>query len=217
MSSLGLLGTYGSNSSSSEEETEEAEAHGPPVVLSNPFLSGNIPRTLPKPSFMQEIKDFTDKDNRATPSMASEMSVFRNPFRDREVQKKAVLERHVTMTTKQEDLKTIDGRKVCWNFRKGRCRFGHKCTFAHDSDVKTMPTPTKEPTPIESVAQNATSQAPASVKEPMTNYDEGAVITGEDSQGIGKRKKRPGLSDGLVPGKKAMKFYNKVYQNEPPP
>lgn len=27
-------------------------------------------------------------------------------------------------------------KKICWNFRKGRCRFGSKCTFAHDSDVK---------------------------------------------------------------------------------
>lgn len=214
--SLGLLGGYGSDSSSSEEEPEDsAPKTEPPVVLSNPFMSGNIPRTLPKPSFMQEIKDFTDKDNRDNPSIAGEMSVFRNPFRDREVQKKAVLERHVAMTTKQEELKTIDGRKVCWNFRKGRCRFGHKCTFAHDSDVKTTTTTTKDPTPVENVAQSAATKALASVKEPVMSYDEGAVITGEDSQGIGKRKKRPGLSDGLVPGKKAMKFYNKVYQNEP--
>ena len=38
-------------------------------------------------------------------------------------------------------------------------------------------------------------------------YDEGAVIEG----GGVKKKKRPGLSDGLVPGKKAMKFHNRVY------
>lgn len=24
---------------------------------------------------------------------------------------------------------------MCWNFRKGRCRFGSNCTFAHDSDL----------------------------------------------------------------------------------
>ena len=28
-----------------------------------------------------------------------------------------------------------------------------------------------------------------------------------------KRKTRPGLSDDLVPGKKAKKFYNKIYGN----
>ena len=63
-------------------------------------------------------------------------SVFNNPFRAKEDRKKAVLEQHVEMTTKQEDqTRKIGDKKICWNFRKGRCRFGHKCTFAHDSDV----------------------------------------------------------------------------------
>ena len=31
----------------------------------------------------------------------------------------------------------IDGKKVCWMYRKGRCRQGSKCSFAHDNDVKT--------------------------------------------------------------------------------
>jgi hypothetical protein len=44
-------------------------------------------------------------------------------------------------------------------------------------------------------------------------YDSSAVITGQSSQG-GARKKRPGLSDSLVPGKKAMKFFDKVYENK---
>lgn len=28
------------------------------------------------------------------------------------------------------------GKKICWNYRKGRCRFGHNCKFAHDSDLQ---------------------------------------------------------------------------------
>merc|ERR1712241_914013 len=64
------------------------------------------------------------------------ISVFNNPFRAKEDRKRAVLEQHVEMTTKQEDqTRKIGSRKICFNFRKGRCRFGHKCTFAHDSDV----------------------------------------------------------------------------------
>ena len=31
----------------------------------------------------------------------------------------------------------IDGKKVCWMYRKGRCRQGAQCKFAHDNDVKT--------------------------------------------------------------------------------
>eukprot|EP00095_Tigriopus_kingsejongensis_P003510 maker-scaffold373_size192110-snap-gene-0.47 protein:Tk03510 transcript:maker-scaffold373_size192110-snap-gene-0.47-mRNA-1 annotation:"PREDICTED: hypothetical protein LOC100648931" len=214
--SLGLLGGYGSDSSSSDSEAEAkaSEQALPPqeqVKLTNPFSTNRFTPTLPKPSFLQESKDYSAQasSNRAV----SENSVFSNPFRNKEDQKMAVLEQHVAMTTKQEELKSIDGRKICWNFRKGRCRFGHKCTFAHDSDVKTASV-IKEPTAVENVASTASAQAPAIVRAPLTDYDEGAVITGQDSQGMSKKKKRPGLSDGLVPGKKAMKFYKKVYNND---
>jgi hypothetical protein len=42
------------------------------------------------------------------------------------------------------------------------------------------------------------------------DYDASAVIS---SQGTAK-KKRPGLSEGLVPSKKAMKFFDKVYDKK---
>ena len=57
--------------------------------------------------------------------------------RDKEEKKKAILEQHVNMTKRQEEMKMIDGKKVCWMYRKGRCRQGSKCSFAHDNDVKT--------------------------------------------------------------------------------
>lgn len=28
----------------------------------------------------------------------------------------------------------VNGKKICWSHRKGRCRFGHNCKFAHTSD-----------------------------------------------------------------------------------
>lgn len=30
----------------------------------------------------------------------------------------------------------INGKKICWNYRKGKCRFGHNCKYAHDSDIQ---------------------------------------------------------------------------------
>ena len=57
--------------------------------------------------------------------------------RDKEDKKKAILEQHVNMTVRQEEMRMIDGKKVCWMYRKGRCRQGSKCQFAHDTDVKT--------------------------------------------------------------------------------
>lgn len=128
--SLGLLGAYdtsGSDSTSDEEEAKpEASVSG---GLSNPFKSSG---TSAKPSFMVDAKDFS-KDKEVQLESAS--SVFSNPFRAKEMKKQEMLERHVAMTVRQEEKKTIDGKKICWNFRKGRCRFGHKCTFAHGTHV----------------------------------------------------------------------------------
>ena len=51
-------------------------------------------------------------------------------------------------------------------------------------------------------------QPPPPPAAPTGEYDDGAVIEGGMPP---RKKKRPGLSDGLVLGKKAMKFHNRVY------
>ena len=232
MTSLGLLGAYDSGSSSSEEEQDESSnqrSPPPPVVaptqpLSNPFkTSERSSSRLPRPSFMAEQEDLVKP--LGSVGASSSTSVFRNPFKEREDQKRAVLEKHVAMTTRPEELRVgADGKKVCWNFRKGRCRFGHKCTFAHDSDIGL-----KKPDPAASgpdIASKSTVDDPAAGSNskhkqqtppqhvprqvPTEEYDESSVISGE---GFSKKKKRPGLSQDLTPSKKAMKFHNKVYNS----
>ena len=143
MSLLGL-GAYesdsGSDSDSDQEEIPvkiEPEAEVKPVVrevLSNPFLTGSGLNSVlsVKPSFMQETEKIS--------GVKFDNSVFQNPFRDKEDKKTAVLEQHVEMTQKDRTGRTIDGKKVCWNFRKGRCRNGHNCKFAHDNDIKNSVT-----------------------------------------------------------------------------
>merc|ERR1712066_285966 len=124
-------------------------------------------------------------------------------------------EQHVTMTTKQEDQRTIDGKKVCWNFRKGRCRFGSKCTFAHDNDV-ALP---KEDDAEAATSDNQTGQVSATPggvlqlgTQPPNECDPNPAGLDQSSAVISHNKrKRPGLSDGLTPSKKASKFYNKLY------
>ena len=98
-----------------------------------------------------------------------------------------------------------DGKKVCWNFRKGRCRFGSKCTFAHDSDVKKPAEDNSESIEKEKKNQSFFNSAP-----PPENDNSEAVIENNKKS----TKKRPGLAQGLVPSKKAMKFHEKVYGNE---
>lgn len=62
-------------------------------------------------------------------------SVFRNPYLEAERAKSAVLEKHVKMVPSKHHLTKFNGKKICWMNRKGRCRFGNKCKFAHDSEL----------------------------------------------------------------------------------
>ena len=103
-------------------------------------------------------------------------------------------------------------------FRKGRCRFGSKCTFAHDSDVKQKPellTGTST-TDSEKNRQNSAATG-ANAVQPNTNHSAHMFENDEldNSEAVIEcnktKKKRPGLSNGIVPSKKAMKFHEKVY------
>lgn len=212
--SLGLLGAYmsdsdESNSESDQEDGVEKETDEKPEeeseireTLANPFLTGSSSGSanwLPKPSFMQETEKVS--------GIKFDNSVFSNPFRAKEDKKDAILEQHVEMTFKQEAGRTINGKKVCWNFRKGRCRHGHKCSFAHDSDVKTSVVESLYSPKYDTGAQVTCDKADTLTMQPiqmkMSRREE------DDEQKV--RKKRPGLSDGLQPSKKAMLFHKKVY------
>uniref|UniRef100_A0A182JSH3 C3H1-type domain-containing protein n=1 Tax=Anopheles christyi TaxID=43041 RepID=A0A182JSH3_9DIPT len=117
-------------------------------------------------------------------------SVFSNPFREAEEAKLASLERHVKMVDPEANT-AEQKRKVCWSYKKGRCRFGSKCNFAHDSDLILR----KEQGEDE---QEATANA----------VDEETVKMAKKPNPT-DRKKRPGLSRDLVPPKKVLKMYHK--------
>lgn len=118
-----------------------------------------------------------------------EKSVFINKFVEEDNAKKAILEKHVKMVS--TDVKTVNGKKICWNYRKNKCRFGHNCKYAHDSDLQTDPS---------TIVPNQTN-----IKQTDTPQVSPPV---DEEKKIGKGKKRPGLSQTLVPGKKVMKSYN---------
>ena len=127
-------------------------------------------------------------------------SVFTNPFAEAEKAKSAILEKHVKMTPTLDDTKMINGRKICWNYRKGRCRFGHNCTFAHDSDLH------RSATELEAI------RTPQETIICQTQYNGQVAVNDEEevdqeNNQTHKRKKRPGLSQTLVPGKKVLKIY----------
>lgn len=115
-------------------------------------------------------------------------SVLGNPYREAEDAEIAALEKHVKMVDSDDKISIKNGKKICFNFRKGRCRFGSKCTYAHDSDIQGMSS-----TPV-SESATTSSEIPESntVNQPCKE----------------NKKKRPGLGDSLIPSKKVMKMYS---------
>lgn len=221
---MGLLGDYGSGSEdSSDDSDQEVQTKEVPVKkssipspdfqnekLDNPFGGGGGKGgglVLPKPSFMQEqhasvVVKNTDFD--------TSTSVFRNPFREKEDKKKSILEQHVNMTQRQEDLKVIDGKKVCWMYRKGRCRNGSRCKFAHDSDVKAENLPARPEEVYDSDAQISSEKSRSGLVQPLNMHREMSPPPQEE-EGQVPRKRRPGVSDSIIPTKKAMDFHKRVY------
>lgn len=222
MALFGLLGDYASDSSNDGDSSDEEVAAppqdtkvaarsppSPPQVLENPFGNSKV-NVIPKPSFLQDQR----KNMLDDVKLDSDLSVFRNPFRDREDKKKAILEQHVNMTQRQEELKVIDGKKVCWMYRKGRCRNGSKCKFGHDSDVKAENLPVRETEEIkyDADSQISSDKSHRGAVQPLMMQREPSPPVQQHEEEVRMRKKRPGLSENVVPSKKAMDFHKKVYK-----
>lgn len=87
-------------------------------------------------------------------------------------------------------MKTVNGKKICWNYRKNKCRFGHNCKYAHDSDLQ--------------VDRSTITTSEMNVKQvDLKKFDE---INSEEL--VNKKKKRPGVSQDIIPSKKVLKMYN---------
>ena len=140
-----------------------------------------------------------------------EQSVFTNPFREAEEAKLAMLEKHVKMAPDRANQLFINGKKVCINYRKGRCRFGHNCKFAHDSDIERGLGSSKTMTPGVSTMEQSPSD--------LLGWDPSVVShkkAEEETEESKKRKMRAGLGDQLNPSKKVMKFYTQQKTKECP-
>ncbi|XP_075969279.1 uncharacterized protein LOC142972238 [Anticarsia gemmatalis] len=184
---MNALLDYGSSSSDSEEDsTNSTEQEKSP--------SDNAKPKLPKPTIGES---------------SLQTSVFSNPFVEAELAKAAILEKHVKMVPGKDNTQMINGKRICWNYRKGRCRFGHNCKYAHDTDIqKTQEEMEADKQKLKAVvcegAGTMTAAVPPlAVLDPISPTDDSVWEGGAD-----KRKlKRPGLSQTLVPGKKVLKMY----------
>ncbi|KAK2817035.1 hypothetical protein Q5P01_025226 [Channa striata] len=191
-----------SSDSCSESESEEQDPDPPsPSHSQTPALSAacQAPLTL----------------NKLPPpplNACSDSSVFANPFKAQADQNLSALQKHVPLTL-QAKPSQIGGKRVCVSYRKdGRCRFGIKCKFAHDSDLQTPVTPADCHPPV-------TDEA--AVSEPVESHiggscnEESQGLTGEEKSGGQQvKKRRVGLSNTLIPPKRAMKQYTQHRDRE---
>ncbi|XP_060656927.1 uncharacterized protein LOC132791848 [Drosophila nasuta] len=166
---MSLVADYSDSSESDEESGSEHEEK----------TKSESPPTAQKPSKLPSAS--AALDNAATKKAGD---VFSNPFLEAELHKKASLERHVKMVNNDTHLQLKNGRKICWNYRKGRCRFGTSCQYAHDSDLSLDTADGKE-------AKAETATAPTFTNQSSTS----------------NKRKRPGLGDSIQPGKRVIKSY----------
>ncbi|XP_062851554.1 uncharacterized protein si:ch211-113e8.11 [Trichomycterus rosablanca] len=181
-----------SGESSSESELDEEQEEPTPPNEHPPS------KALPAPSF-------TSSSHKLPPpalgvcGVPGGSSVFNNPFKERAAERLNALQKHVPLTLHARPTH-IGGKKVCVAYRKdGRCRFGIGCKFAHDSDLQGAAGPP--------VSQN--THAPVNggaahtpdCREPGTERDD------EDENRNRKKKHKVGITDSLVPPKRALKQY----------
>ena len=214
---------------------------------------------LPLPSFMMQapssfsspsetiITGTSGGGSESTPALNAS-SVFTNQFAKAEQQKLSVLEQHVKLSS-TEKTEAEMGKKICWMFRKGRCRFGHKCKFAHDNDVLPQKQSTHDGHDGEQTNQDGTAegyqiesnqQMQASgqhhqqasgqhhhqqqhhrqhFQQQQGHYQNELHQRGdnEDEEAFQMRKrKKPGLAQGLVPPKRSMAAYGRQAAQERP-
>lgn len=157
------------------------------------FFSAAGPKvTLPTPSFLK-----------LDPQSSGDIpkgSVFVNPYIQAENEKQAILEKHVKMVDTKDNVRVINGKKICWNYRKGKCRFGHNCIYAHDSDLQKTAEQLEAENQIQQTVLCQNKTLPQSTPHELKQIQCEAVLNRQ-------KRKRPGLTQGLVPGKKVMKDY----------
>lgn len=149
-------------------------------------------KPLPPPK-LEKLPKFTN-------NLTGNASVFTNRFIEEENAKQAMLEKHVKMVNLKDNAKTINGKKICWNYRKGRCRFGHNCKYAHDSDLEKSEEQLRFEKQTQQVILFQSQNMPQANNEEINAIKEAAIA---DS----KKRKRPGLTEGIVPGKRVMNNY----------
>ncbi|XP_059193754.1 uncharacterized protein si:ch211-113e8.11 [Centropristis striata] len=190
----------GSSESETEDDDPEPSSSSPPHPR-KPASSAARQPTLPALSLGSLTSNKLPPPSLHT---CSDGSVFANPFKAQADRKLSALQKHVPLTM-QAKPSHIGGKRMCVSYRKdGRCRFGIKCKFAHDSDLQTLTdynSPVSEETPDQDEPHAGGSCGGGSQNPQQQQTKE------EESAGQQGKKRKVGLSNTLIPPKRAMKQY----------
>ena len=119
-------------------------------------------------------------------------SVFRNPFEKAEVAQHSILEQHVKMSERREKRTS---KNICYNYKKGKCNFGAKCRFLHDN--------------VQRFAEKRTLNTAENCADGK-NFDDDSYMSEI------KRRKRAGITNALLPSKKAKHALDQQRASERP-
>uniref|UniRef100_A0A0V0GA26 C3H1-type domain-containing protein n=1 Tax=Triatoma dimidiata TaxID=72491 RepID=A0A0V0GA26_TRIDM len=187
-----LVADYGESSQESSEDSENDSHFDKSESVIN--------ERLPPPAFTNKIKN----------------SVFVNPYLEAENAKFAVLEKHVKMVPQNNN--ATGSKKVCWMFKKGKCRFGKKCKFSHHMEDACLQANSLNQQ--DAVTKELDSNSIVSDQTKIVVDNENLInnlqenLSDEDNNSMKKRKKHLGLTQGLIPSKKVIKMYKKQKAEE---
>ena len=209
MSLLGLVPDYGSDSSgSSESDEEETNPVRCPTNSGHNKSSDNESKEpqMPLPLPTLDLKTDSAPNTKELNQRAYQTSsVFFNPFLAEEKKKLSVLEKHVQLSEGKSEEDKHKSKKICFKFQKGRCRLGDRCKFSHGLAANELPNsePEKprEPSLAPSISTTGTRYEPDEEEEAWEQK---------------KKKRKSGVTDCLVPPKRAMAAYEKQRLNGRP-
>ena len=199
------------NNTDDHDDSEEEDITKIDEETDDKLSQDNRIMKLPNPlAEISHAKCSTSSDN---------SSVFVTSYHKAEEAKHSVLEQHVKMTIAQQS-KDTKNKRICWNFRKGKCRFGNKCKYSHDNDI---------PESILNSGDQVEERQPATAMSTpgyTANYGPNSYQARSIGQDVGedddsymasvKRKKRAGIGNSLVPPKKAMSALMQQRESERP-
>ena len=178
---------------------------------------------LPLPGAMFDKKSSKPNNLDINQRKLSENSVFSNSFAQSEATIQQTLSKHTKLSEisvekndkrrrkkiAREEQKKL---KLCMHFFKhGTCKYGDKCKFSH----KLLNQPAKAPAAEEAVQPDITHKPELYKKSKSAKKDELDFTPSDNEESflsVKKAKKRPGLGNDIVPGKKVLKSYDKIYK-----